>query len=354
MKKNKLLGILSAGLFLLLLSSCKNDDWSFPDYGTTTVYFPYQYPVRTIELGDDILYDNSLDNEHKCKIMATMGGVYSNKEDRILHVAVDESLCDSLLFSAGDTVKAMPKSYYSLPSDMTITISSGSLSGGIEVTLNDAFFNDPKSIKNTYVIPLKITSVENADSILQGDAAVSNPNRNVSTDWNTVPKNYVLYCIKYINPLTCSWLRRGVDVCTSPSSADTTITRHAAYVEKDEVCTRSSVTSQSMTETLFSLNTYLHQTSMPFEMLLTCDASDSINSVTVSNPANVNYTITGTGSYVKKGDKDSWGGEDRNALFLKYQVTFPSATYQITDTLAMRTRDVVFERFDTETGFSTY
>ena len=66
-------------LALVSFSSCENGDWSFPDYGTTTVYFAYQYPVRTIVLGNDEVFDNTLDNQHKCMIKATMGGVYENQ-----------------------------------------------------------------------------------------------------------------------------------------------------------------------------------------------------------------------------------------------------------------------------------
>ena len=51
----------------------------FPDYqGGTKAYFAYQNPVRTLVLGNDI-YDNSLDNEHKCRIWATMGGAYGGR-----------------------------------------------------------------------------------------------------------------------------------------------------------------------------------------------------------------------------------------------------------------------------------
>ena len=39
---------------------CKNDDWSFPDYDHSAVYFAYQYPVRTIVLGEDNNFDTSL------------------------------------------------------------------------------------------------------------------------------------------------------------------------------------------------------------------------------------------------------------------------------------------------------
>ena len=38
---------------------------------------------------------------------------------------------------------------------MKIIIPAGKVMGGIEVQLTDAFFADPRSIKNTFVIPLK-------------------------------------------------------------------------------------------------------------------------------------------------------------------------------------------------------
>ena len=72
---------------LTLLTAC-NKDWEFPDYKYTTVYFAYQSPVRTLVLGEDI-YDNSLDNQHKLQIMATMGGVYENKKNITLNLVVD-------------------------------------------------------------------------------------------------------------------------------------------------------------------------------------------------------------------------------------------------------------------------
>src|SRR3954464_72233 len=105
---------------LSTLSAC-NKDWEFPDYKYTTVYFPYQTPVRTIVLGEDI-YDNSLDNQHKFLIMATMGGVYENKKNVTLNVAVDNSLAEHLKFetATGDSLYVMPSNYYTLPADKKI------------------------------------------------------------------------------------------------------------------------------------------------------------------------------------------------------------------------------------------
>ena len=77
-----------------LLSSsyvCFNADKDFPDFeGGTTAYFAYQNPVRTLILGNDI-YDNTLDNAHKCQIWSTMGGAYGGR-DAYVEIAVDETL----------------------------------------------------------------------------------------------------------------------------------------------------------------------------------------------------------------------------------------------------------------------
>ena len=138
---------------LLAFSSCENQDWSFPDYGRTTVYFAYQYPVRTIVLGNDEIFDNTLDNQHKCLIKAVMGGVYDNGTTPTVDIDVVNSLCDNLTFATGGQVVPMPSNYYTLASDQ-IVIPKGQISAGVEVQLTDAFFADPKSIETTYVIPL--------------------------------------------------------------------------------------------------------------------------------------------------------------------------------------------------------
>ena len=76
------------GALSLTLASCYNTEQEFPDYeGGTTAYFAYQFPVRTLVLGNDI-YDNTLDNQHKCQIWATMGGAYGGR-NAYVEIAVD-------------------------------------------------------------------------------------------------------------------------------------------------------------------------------------------------------------------------------------------------------------------------
>jgi hypothetical protein len=339
MKIKSFLAIIAITMF----SACHNQPWEFPDFDYTTVYFAYQSPVRTIILGDDV-YDNSLDNEHKCLIMASMGGVYENKNDITVDVVVDNTLCDSLRFGTeeGDHVIALPANYYSLASDMKIVIPKGKVMGGIEVQLTDAFFADTLSLKNTYVIPLRITSVVNADSILQGKSDLESPDSRVAADWETAPKDYILYAVKYINQWHGNYLRRGQTLVTGKngnSGLDTTIVYREKYIEWDQVV--SSV-SKAYKSNSIPLNTRVRgdRTNMPFDLRLNFDDNGKC---TVSSVADSVYTVSGSGEFVLKGDM--WGNEKRDVLYLNYTVDFESSTHVFSDTLVMRDRGIAFETF---------
>jgi hypothetical protein len=329
-------------ILVALLVAC-NKDWSFPDYKYTTVYFPYQSPVRTLVLGKDII-DNTLDNQHKFLIMATMGGVYENKKNISLGVALDETLAAKLKFnsSTGDTLMAMPASYYTLPKEMKIVIPEGKVMGGLEIQLTDAFFQDPLAIKNTYVIPLKITSVSNADSILKGKSDLASPDRRKPADWVLTPKDFVLFAVKYVNPYHGFYLRRGVDEVKGAggnTALDTNVVYHAAYVEKDEVV---SALTTSLNEVSMSLNAKNKgNLNTPFKLML---KFDNQGKCTITQPATATYTITGSGEFVTNGDM--WGNEKRDVLRLKYQVNFGPTVHSFSDTIVARDRGVKFETFN--------
>jgi hypothetical protein len=337
--------ILLSCIILVIGNACSNKDSVFPDYKYTTVYFAYQSPVKTLVLGED-LYDNSLDNEHKCLIMATMGGVYENKKEITLSVVVDTMLTRRLTFESatGDKVVAMPDNYYSLPAskDQTIVIPSGKLMGGLEVQLTDAFFQDPRSVKNTFVIPLRITGVVNADSVLSGKSDYKDPDRRKAGDWITPPKDYILYAVKYINPYHGTYLRRGVDNVKGAggnTSLDTTVVYHAPYVEKDELCNMVTTSMNEVTVSLKSKNR--GNTDVPFQLVL---RFDNQGKCTIANPAAASYTVTGTGELVKKGDW--WGNEKRDVLHLQYQADFGTTTHIFKDTIVLRDRGVKMETFN--------
>ena len=249
MKLNNIVKILLAGTAMSFLASCHNQEQIFPDYdGGITAYFAYQYPVRTIVLGESETFDTSLDNQHKCIIYGTMGGAYEGK-DVVIGVEVDNTLTDNLYFDAdGKTpVKAMPAEYYSLSGNQLVY--GGKHMGGVEVTLNDAFFADPDAIKNTYVIPVKMTDiVKGADQILTGTPAVEGEPawRTDASQWKVLPKDYTLFAVKYINQWDGSWLRRGVDTITENGKVTTDV-RHKQYVENDEVMFLTTKSLNSVT-----------------------------------------------------------------------------------------------------------
>jgi len=351
-------------LFLLILtslSSCKNDPISFPDYTYSATYFAYQYPVRTITLGEDI-YDNSLDLQHKCAIYATLAGLYDNKKDVTINFNVADSICTGYnlvpasLTSLGKPtdptgpITPMPHDYYTLASNQII-IKKGDISGGVEVQLTDKFFADPLASTNHYVIPLQMTTATNVDSILHGRPILANthPRMLYARKWDVLSKDYVLYAVKYINPWTGFYLRRGVDVQTGAITK--TIIRHPADITTYDAATSPVanwlcyLTTGSMSVLKFPVVLKdASNTNYTCSINITFDA-DGNCTVSSSDPAT--FTATGTGKFVKKGEKNSFGNVDRDVLYLDYTINHPAKgiTTQTKDTLLMRNRGVAMEQF---------
>lgn len=314
MKKISIISFLT----LSFLVSC-NQEKEFPDFERQSVYFAYQYPVRTITLGEDANVNTDLDNAYKCQIYAATGGVYYSKKDVRIGFQVDKSLLgNGLLFGAGkNEVTVMPENYYSLAQDH-IMVRNGDLAGGVDVQLTDAFFADPKAIQNTYVIPLKMTTVENADEIL--------PN-----------KNFVLYAVKYVNQLHGNYLRRGTDVISG--SVNQTIKRLNQYVEQDQVV---KLPTKSLNEIEFPV-VYKDSEGRNIDVVLLVRFENNGNCSVSSGTSGIE--ATGSGKFVKRGEKNSWGNKDRDALYLNYTVKMPSMTVSTADTLVMRDRAVGMETF---------
>lgn len=335
MKKSFLIIAAMAGA---LFTACENGDWEFPDFKYSAVYFAYQSPIRTITLGEDESVDNSSDNEHKCQIMATVGGVYDNKTNVEIGIRVDNSLCDGYAFeSTGSAVEPLPASHYTL-SDDKIVIAKGKVLGGVTVNLTDAFFNDPKSTTLNYVIPVVMTGVQNADSILEGKPLVDAPHRMNKTDWDVKPKDYVLYAVKYISKYDSHYLRRGIDTYTGNKTG--TEVRHAAYVEKDETIGGFSTVGLNQVQWERPTKDAAGEI-IDSKLLLNFDESG--NCTITSNSTGV--TATGSGKFVPKGDKNSWGNKDRDVLYLDYIMDYDGIHCATKDTLVVHYRGVKAEWF---------
>ena len=301
MKSNILKLACGVGLVCSLFS-CKNGDIDFPDYeGGTTVYFPYQYPTRTIVLGDDEpSIDLTNDHAHKCVIMATFGGSY-NGINASVQVAVDESLVDNLYFDENGLVpvQVMPSSYYQLS---TTNLSfNGTMNGVTEVQLTDAFFDDPDAVKATYVIPLVMTSQSGFGKILTGtlNEGATGPRTNTS-DWDVKPMDYVLYCVKFQNKYSGWWL-----------------THHTTSTEDIEHAQTVEIKTVSLNSCSYTVSYQEGDQSYSADLLLSFNGENcTISSLTEG------VTASGSGTWGDDTEKKAWGNRDRDGMELNYSVDF--------------------------------
>lgn len=322
---------------LLGLVSCHNESLDFPDFDYSTVYFPYQTPVRTLVLGD-YANDNENDNNLKFLISAHLGGMYKNNKDQKVDFVIDQDLAKNLATNAYDTLEILPSSYYAISSS-PIIIPKGNFYAGCEVQLTDAFLNDPMSYRTHYVLPLRITG-SSLDSILSGNPSVDNPDLRIAGDWGVVPKNYTLFGIKFINPYAGKYLHRGRSVIIDANNNIVeTIVYRQKYVVDDEVWSletsgRDKVTVSSVIRA---------SAGSPGELVMDLVFDGSTGNCVVTNNHASQYQISGTGKFVKNGDM--WGNKDRNAIYLSYQVSVGTDIHSINDTLVVRDRGVTFESF---------
>jgi len=317
--KNVFLSILAVSA-AFLTTSCENGDREFDDFDYQTVYFAYQNPVRTITLGDDDVYPTDLDNEHKMNVYVTLGGVWKNKQDRHVKIAVDNSLVDGKTFTNGSPVVAMPENYYRLTSN-EITIPSGKVMGATTVELTDAFFADAKAPSVNYVIPLKI--IDASDSILES-------------------KNFTLYAVKFKNKYTGAWLSHGTDEIDENGTKKTQV-REPEDFRKYDV---RHLTTVSLNQCDYTLTDNIGSTPVSGTIRLTFDNSDNCTLTSASE----NFEVTGTGKWISKGAEKAWNDKDRDLLELTYTIRYKAGTQykQIStkESLIMQTRENKLETFE--------
>ena len=251
-----LAGIVSCGL-ATGLTSCKSGDQEFPDYIYQTCYFSKQYPLRTVELGNDPYVDLTPDNQHKVQIQAAMGGAYNNRQDINISILVDPSACDG---------EPLPNK---------ITIPSGQVTGGVDVQLTDAFFADPRSTTNCFVIPVRMTEATGVDHILEG-------------------KDFVLYAVKYVNRYHGEYILNG-DTYGSGVFVTTASLNKAlmVYAAKDAA-------GQA------------HNCELQLNF-----GDDGKCTVTTSDP---NFTVTGTGRFVEADESQLVGARHPDTMYLDFTV----------------------------------
>tara|TARA_R110002096_G_scaffold121553_1_gene263265 strand:- start:481 stop:1629 length:1149 start_codon:yes stop_codon:yes gene_type:complete len=363
------------------LIACENQENEFDDFGSTSVYFPFQTPVRTLIQGKYDLGFNENDNNGRFEIGVIMSGVYNNNKNRRVYFELAPELIDASQLAGVESVnvKVLPASYYTIEQESPVTIPSGSTKGRIPVQLTDAFFDDPLSFvaekdSVNYVLPLRITDYEELDSLLTGVPAVDNPIKIREVDWQTQPKDYTLFGIKFMNKYEGMYLRRGEDKIvgtnekftaatniTETTVIDTSSVYRSEFVEKDEVTEVLTAGRKKAIST-----NLVRRAGIPSNNTVSLELTFNDNEeITITNAdADSDVTITGSGRFLEDGDE--WGGEERDVIYLEYQYqdteiveeylfgiilvsrSTLDLTHTVKDTLVIRDRNVKFEEFIVE------
>lgn len=272
-------------LSAVAFTACENGEQDFPDFeGGTTAYFSYQYPVRTIILGEGTDYSLDNDNAHKFVVYGYGAGTY-NPYSFTFQARVEESLCQNLYFENGTPVKALPSSYYQLQN--TTSVYDGQRLSGVTVQLTDQFFADPAAITQTYVMPIVMSDVKGAKQILTGTLAEgAEAIRTNENNWTVQPKDFTMVCIKFMNPWEGKYLVKG--------TSETLLKSTVVSVETASLTTCDYTNADGLT------------------MKLTFGGEKDDN-CTISGDG-----ISGSGNYGHGTEKKAFGDKDRNALYLKY------------------------------------
>jgi hypothetical protein len=320
---------------------CESSENVFEDFDTQNVYFPIQYPVRTISLLEDSRIDNAVDLEKAFNIGVSIGGLRQNTIDRKVTIALAPELVNKALIGT-NTLVLMPSNYYTLASN-EITIPAGSFSGTVKVQLTDAFFNDPLTAVTTYVIPLVITS--SSETILTGKPAlgITNPDRRIAADWEAgfTPKDFTMFAVKFINKYQGKYLVKGKDETLDGSGAVvTTDVYNTKYIEQNKL---TDLFTLGLTKsTVNALGKFGGSATTKMEITVADNGA-----VTVSSAVGA-YPTTGTGKFIKRGDSGAqvWGGESRKTLVLNYTYVAPTnINHRVTDTLVFRNDELKFEDY---------
>lgn len=327
----------------ILFFCCTNKDIAFDDFAYQTVYFPYQTPVRSLILGDEVEGDNSIDLEHAFSIGASTGGMYANTKDKVISVAFAPELASGITDASGNALALLPADYYKATFDK-ITIPAGSYFGKLRVNLTDAFFKDPLATGLKYVVPLRITSAE-GDSVLSGKFTTpgASPDPRIAALWTIPPKNWVLFAVKYINPTHGVYLLRGkrTNITTVPQVS---VSYSARFLDDNDM---TKLTTKSLTESYMPTvgGTFKEASNAKYSMTLTFNKDNK--SVTVSQKNASTVVVNGTGKYFAKSDPgaEGYNGKKHRTIYLDYKYVDGTSTYQVNDSLVFVDTDMKFEEF---------
>lgn len=334
----------------IIFASCTNQEIEYPDYKLQTVYFPVQYPVRTLVLGET-QYDNAMDREHAFTIAVNIGGMYENTKERTVFVKyAPEVVTNSALTkngglateTVGDTIKVLPPNYYTpdLSTLEKIIIPAGSFDGRIKIQLKDEFFQDPKTVGVKYVIPLVILS-ETEDSVMSGVlAAGALPDRVKTSNWTAgyLPYDYTLFAIKYTNKYHGNYFHFGKDSLVLNGTFVKTKSYGTTYIEDN---TTTLVKTTSLTD-----NTINRLGGTNIGSKYTVSLKLNSDNTIVVKAVDGAVVASGTGKFIPAANGGKvWGGSPRNTIILDYSFTDVDGIHWCKDTLVYRSNGIVYQDY---------
>ncbi|MFT3902637.1 MAG: DUF1735 domain-containing protein [Niabella sp.] len=312
-------GIQALGIFLLFLTitGCKKYADYQVDNNLSTVYFPYQKPVRTI------VAEGSNGN---FEVGVMLGGLRNNEKNIEVGFKVEPSLLDDAGIMDGKSFELLPASYYSLADGAKIVIPAGSFDGTVKVTLTQQFFADPKALEKNYVLPLVITS-STSDSVLRG-----------SVENGIAAKDYTVVVLKYINQYDATYYHRGVrygfDAAGNPvDTLQYVRPEEESQYMKNHVWTLTTTSLNTLVTDGVAFNTT--QAGQPYNLKLVVDDNKNVKIENVSTSL-INNVIDNGGS--------RYDAENKK-FYLNYEYTNEPAnkTYKMKDTLIFRNYNLALE-----------
>jgi hypothetical protein len=305
MKKIFALLILSIALF-----SCYDEYVN--DFTYSSIYFSYQFDVRTVVVGEGMKVD----------LGVALSGVDGNKTDRNVSFSIDNSLITPAILtsmkgganyikssvSGVNTLLPLPSNYYTLSDNSQIVIKSGQNSGSIVLKADSVnFLADATTLKANYAIGLNITSAD-ADTILP-------------------LKRYSVVGLKYENMLFGKYWHGGV---TTVKDAGGNVVQTIKYYTSIPTPENTIWTLTTVGPNALVSNGYSNSTTAKQELNITLNGTD----IAISS---------GTGStniYLPDGASTFNAAKllQNRKIFLNYKYVIGANTYYAQDTLTFRNR----------------
>lgn len=275
--KKSVISLTIISIIILSFYSCTPYEDYYGDFEYTTAYFANSEMNRSVIIDE---YDY-------IQVGAVLGGKLENdSEEWVMY-----ELVDTLVTNAGYEV--LPEALYETSNDelnnMTnvITISEGSFLGMMKITLQPAFFSDPKALTPTYALAFRITDA--------------------STD--SIGNDVTLVTFKYVSNAVGFYEHRGRAI----SPVDSLIYNTAGI----ELITIAPEGTNSVRSDMVQLGP------LDLEFEMTMDAENNVT-LTSGDDSGAAITATTTGIFDRENDHN---------IYLDYSFDHDGKNYTATDTL---------------------